>query len=81
LAEGDPTPLSLMDRSLASLENQVRDLEGKLDEIPVLRKEVQLLSEANRELRSAVYTAAGSLLVTGVLGVLVALIVKGVLGG
>lgn len=80
MTNGDPTPLSLLDRALANLENEVRDLQGQLGEIPVLRKEVQLLAEANKELRSAVLQAGGAILVTGVLGVLVALIVKGVLG-
>lgn len=80
MAEGDPSALSLMDRSLAGLENEVHDLREKMSEIPALRTEVKLLAEANKELRAAVLQAGGAILVTGVLGVLVALIVKGVLG-
>lgn len=68
-----------MDRSLANLENEVRDLHTQLAEIPVLRREVQLLAESNKELRAAVIQAGLAILVTGVLGVIVALIVKGVL--
>lgn len=80
MAEGEPSALSLMDRSLAGLENEVHDLREKMSEIPALRTEVKLLAEANKELRAAVLQAGGAILVTGVLGVLVALIVKGVLG-
>jgi hypothetical protein len=79
VAEGEPSALSLMDRSLAGLENEVHDLREKMSEIPALRTEVKLLAEANKELRAAVLQAGGAILVTGVLGVLVALIVKGVL--
>jgi hypothetical protein len=59
---------------------RLRDAEAKADEVPVLKSEVKMLTATVDRLTNAVYQAAIGILVTGVLGVLAALILKGVIG-
>jgi hypothetical protein len=76
---GDPSPMGMIDRRQDRLEERVEDLEKLTEEIPVLRNETKLLREAFNRNTNALYTAAVSMLTTGVLGVLAALILKGTL--
>lgn len=76
----EPTPLSLTVRRVDRLEDRIENVEGDVEEIPALRTEVGLLREAFNRNTNALYTAAVSLIVTGVLGVLTALLLKGVIG-
>jgi len=76
----DLSPMSLISGRQDRLERRIGEVEGEVEEIPVLRKEVALLTKAFDRNTNALYTAAVSLVVTGVLGVLTALVLKGVIG-
>lgn len=76
----DPSPIMLISGRQDRLEKRIADVESEAEEIPVLRKEVELLTKAFDRNTNALYTAAVSLVVTGVLGVLSALVLKGVIG-
>jgi hypothetical protein len=73
-------PLRLISERQDRLEQRLAEVEEEAEEIPVLRKEVGLLRDAFDRNTSALYTAAVSLVVTGVLGVLTAVLLKGVIG-
>jgi hypothetical protein len=76
----EPTPLSLISDRQDRLKEDIERLEGETKEIPVLRKEVGLLREAVDRNTNVIYRAAGAFLGLGVLSVVSALIVKGVIG-
>lgn len=62
------------------LEADQDETRRKVDRVPVLEAQVELLTRAFDRNTNALYTAAGSLIITGVLGVLTALLLKGVIG-
>ena len=74
------SPMAMLDRRQDRLEERVEELESLAEEIPVLRSETKLLREAFNRNTNALYTAAVSILSGGVLAVVAALIVKGVIG-
>ncbi len=76
----EPSPLSLIIDRQDRLEADQDETRRKVDRVPVLEAEVELLTKAFDRNTNALYTAAGSLIITGVLGVLTALLLKGVIG-
>lgn len=84
---GDPTPLGLLNDSLRRLAERVEEAEKDLEQLPVLETKFEALTDRVEALvkstdrnTNALITVAGSLLVSGVCAVIVALIVKGVIG-
>ena len=76
----EPSPLSLVVERQDRLEADQDETRRKVDRVPVLEAQVELLTKAFDRNTNALYTAAGSLIITGVLGVLTALLLKGVIG-
>lgn len=88
---GDPTPLGLLEGSIRRLSQRVDELEKETEELSkaqsvamaeskaVLDRVATLVKSTDRN-TNALITVAGSLLVTGFCGVIVALIVKGAIG-
>lgn len=77
MAEHDPTPLSLVSGRQDRLERRLADVEGDVEEIPVLRTEVKLLTKAVDRNTNALYTVVGTIVATGVVGFLLQ---RGVIG-
>jgi hypothetical protein len=59
---------------------RIESIEEKAEEVPVLKSQVEGLTKAVDRLTDVVVQAALALVVTGVLGLLTALILKGVIG-
>lgn len=80
----DPSPMGMLDRRQNRLEQRIEDLEGQVEEQATktagLEAQVELLREGFNRNTNAMYTVGTGFLVTGVLGVLIALILKGVIG-
>ncbi|HXS32236.1 MAG TPA: hypothetical protein VN758_00510 [Solirubrobacterales bacterium] len=73
----DPSPLSLISGRQDRLERRLNDVEGDVEEIPVLRKEVQLLTKAVDRNTNALYSVVGTIVATATVGFLLA---RGVIG-
>lgn len=52
------------------LENRLENVENDVEEIPVLRKEVALLTKAVDRNTTALYTVVGTVVTTGAIGIL-----------
>lgn len=76
----DPSPYTLLKERVDEQRGEIDDLREQVAEVPVLRKELAMLSREVERNTSALYQAGLAILVTGVLGVLVALLLKGVVG-
>ena len=63
-------PLNLISNRQDRLEERIKEVESEVDEIPVLRKEVALLTKAVDRNTNALYTVVGTVVATGVVGVL-----------
>jgi hypothetical protein len=74
---GELSPLRLISDRQDRLERRIGDVEGEAEEIPVLRREVELLTKAVDRNTNALYTVVGTVMATGIVGVLLE---KGVLG-
>lgn len=73
----EPSPLSLISERQNRLEERIGGVEGDVEEIPVLRKEVAMLTKAVDRNTTALYSVVGTVVATGVIGVLLE---KGVIG-
>lgn len=76
----DPTPFSLLKERQDEQREEIDALRAEVREVPVLRKEVSMLSREVDRNTSALVQGALAIVSTGVLGLLVALILKGVIG-
>ncbi len=76
----DLSPLGLISTRQDRLERRIKEVGEETEQIAILETKVDMLTETVNRNTSALYTAAISLIVTGVLGVVTALILKGVLG-
>jgi len=76
----EPTPYSLLKERQDEQRDEIDSLRGEVKDIPVLRKEVAMLSREVERNTSALVQGALAIVSTGVLGLLVALILKGVIG-
>jgi hypothetical protein len=63
-------PLNLMNGRQDRLETRIKDVEDDVEEIPVLRKEVQLLTKAVDRNTNALYTVVATVVATGLIVVL-----------
>jgi hypothetical protein len=59
---------------------RIEGIEEKAEEVPVLKSQVEGLTKAVDRLTDVVFQAALAIVITGVLGLLTALILKGVIG-
>lgn len=73
----EPTPLRLISERQDRLDQRIGDVEGDVEEIPVLRKEVAMLTKAVDRNTNALYTVVGTIVATGVVGFLLE---RGVIG-
>lgn len=64
------SPLSLIVDRQDRMEKRLGDAEDGVDEIPVLRKEVEMLTKAVDRNTTALYTVVGTVLATGITGLL-----------
>ena len=76
----DLSPLNLISGRQDRLERRLGEAEGSIDRIPVLETQVEMLTKAVDRLTSVVFQAAIAIVATGVLSVVAALILKGVIG-
>jgi hypothetical protein len=76
----EPSPLSLIIDRQDRLEADQDETRSKVDRVPVLEAQVELLTRAVDRLTDVVFQAAIAIVATGVLGFLSALILKGVIG-
>jgi hypothetical protein len=73
----EPSLLSLIVDRQDRLESELGETTTKANEIPVLRKEVAMLTKAVDRNTTALYSVVGSVVATGILGLLLQ---KGVIG-
>jgi len=73
----EPSPLSLIVNRQDRLEEDQDETRRKADEIPVLRKEVAMLTKAVDRNTNALYTVVGTIIATGIVGFLLE---RGVIG-
>jgi uncharacterized protein YutE (UPF0331/DUF86 family) len=76
----EPTALSLLEKDVERIESRLSDTERGIGKVAVLESQVEMLREAVDRLTNVVFQAAIAIVATGVLGVLAALILKGVIG-
>lgn len=74
------SPMGLLLERIEGIEGDVSDVTTKANEIPVLKNQVEGLTKSVDRLTDVVFQAAIAIVATGVLGVLAALILKGVIG-
>jgi hypothetical protein len=76
----EPTVASLQEDRIRRLEGQVHELADDVARVPALEREVGFLREGFNRNTNTLYQLGVAIFGTGVLGVLTALILKGVIG-
>ena len=66
----DLSLLTLVSGRQDRLEERIGDVEDGVEEIPVLRKEVEMLMKAVDRNTTALYTVVGSVVATGIVAIL-----------
>lgn len=66
----DLSPLTLISGRQDRLERRIGNVEDDVEEIPVLRKEVAMLTKAVDRNTTALYTVVGTVVATGIVAVL-----------
>ena len=66
----DLSLLTLVSGRQDRLEERIGDVEDGVEEIPVLRKEVEMLTKAVDRNTTALYTVVGSVVATGIVAIL-----------
>jgi hypothetical protein len=66
----DLSPLTLISGRQDRLEKRIGDVENDVEEIPVLRKEVAMLTKAVDRNTTALYTVVGTVVGTGIVALL-----------
>ena len=74
---GSLDPIRLISDRQDRLQSSIDELEDGVQEIPVLRKEVELLTKAVDRNTNALYTVVGTVVATGIAAVLLQ---RGVIG-
>ncbi|HET9198221.1 MAG TPA: hypothetical protein VFN92_08225 [Solirubrobacterales bacterium] len=80
MEEMDPSPMGLLDRRQDRLEGRIEELEAEVEKVAALESQLNFLREGFNRNTNTMYQAGIAILATGVIGLVTALILKGVIG-